>query len=277
MKRAQIREVIHLMIGRKMEDIYPKIPHQIGEAVLDVKNLGGKSKPKSASLVLRKGEILGIAGLIGAGRTETLRALFGLDPIKHGTIEINRKESTRSNPAHRLGQGVGLLSENRKEEGLMLNRSLADNLTVTNLGSCSHFGIVNPGQQRSITAGWMKKLSVRARDPQQPIGELSGGNQQKIAIGRLLHHGADILLLDEPTRGIDVASKAQIYHLIGELAAQGKAIIFVSSYLPELLGVSDTITVMCRGVLCPARPVSEWTENSIIATAIGNEETLRCG
>jgi ribose transport system ATP-binding protein len=123
----------------------------------------------------------------------------------------------------------------------------------------------------------MQRLDVRAQGPQQLIGKLSGGNQQKVAIGRLLHHEAEVLLLDEPTRGIDVASKSQIYHLIGELAQSGKAVVFVSSYLPELLGVCDTIAVMCRGVICATRPASEWTEHSIIATAIGQSEETHAG
>ena len=154
----------------------------------------------------------------------------------------------------------------------MLNRSLADNLTISKLRPCSLAGVVRNGCQEEMTLSWMKRLDVRAQGPRQLIGNLSGGNQQKIAIGRLLHHEADVLLLDEPTRGIDVASKSQIYQLIGELAEAGKAIVFVSSYLPELLGVCDTIAVMCRGKITAVKPVSEWTEHSIIAAAIGQGE-----
>ena len=151
----------------------------------------------------------------------------------------------------------------------MLNRSLADNLTITRFAPVAMAGFVSATRQQRTTQEWMEKLQVRARDATQPISELSGGNQQKIAIGRLLHHEANIFLLDEPTRGIDVGSKAQIYRLMGELAAQGKAVVFVSSYLPELLGVCDTIAVMCRGVLSAAKPVGEWTEHGIIAAAVG--------
>src|SRR5690349_21338390 len=139
----------------------------------------------------------------------------------------------------------------------MLNRSLADNLTITRYEPLSQMGFISGRSQRQAAAEWMQRLDVRAQSPAQTVGEVSGGNQQKVAIGRLLHHDAKILLLDEPTRGIDVGSKAQVYKLMGELAAQGKAIIFVSSYLPELLGVCDTIGVMCRGVLSVVRPVSE--------------------
>jgi ribose transport system ATP-binding protein len=272
MRPARLSEIIRLMVGRDISEIYPKVAHSIGKPVLELKALQGRAKPRSASLVLREGEILGVAGLVGAGRTETLRACFGLDRVESGAIVVGQRERTRCSPRERLAQGIGLLSENRKEEGLMLNHSLADNLTLTRLHPFSTFGFIRNGAQRNSTREWMERLSVRARGPAQLISELSGGNQQKIAIGRLLHHQAGILLLDEPTRGIDVASKAQIYRLIAELASAGRSIVFVSSYLPELLGVCDTIGVMCRGVLSEVRPASEWTEHSIISAAIGQTE-----
>src|SRR6185295_15776430 len=143
-----------------------------------------------------------------------------------------------------------------------LDRSLADNLTLTRYGPLSRLGFISRRRQQHCARNWIERLAVRARDPGQTLTELSGGNQQKLAVGRLLHHDARILLLDEPTRGIDVGSKAQIYHLMGELAAQGKSLIFDSSYLPELLGICDTVAVMCRGVLSAVRPVGEWTEHS---------------
>ncbi|MBU6399922.1 MAG: sugar ABC transporter ATP-binding protein [Verrucomicrobia bacterium] len=269
MPGADLDHIITLMVGREIEDIYPRIPHELGAPVLELQDLAGETKPRSVSLTLRAGEILGVAGLIGAGRTETLRACFGLDRLRAGSVRVGARAGTRGSPARRLAQGVGLLSENRKEEGLMLNRSLADNLTLTRYGPVARLGFISHHRQRAVAQDWMQRLDVRAQHPAQPVGELSGGNQQKVALGRLLHHEARILLLDEPTRGIDVGSKAQIYRLMGELAAQGKAIIFVSSYLPELLGVCDSIAVMCRGVLSAIRPAAEWTEHSIIATAIG--------
>src|SRR6185436_6389047 len=206
---------------------------------------------------------------IGAGRTETLRACFGLDRLENGRVFVFQKDRTHGSPTTRLAQGIGLLSENRKEEGLMLGRNLADNLMATCYRPVSRLGFINNGRQLAAANDWMQRLDVRAQSAAQPINELSGGNQQKIALGRLLHHNAKILLLDEPTRGIDVGSKEQVYQLIGQLAGQGKAILFISSYLPELLGVCDTIGVMCRGVLSEVRPAIEWTEHSIIATAIG--------
>lgn len=272
MRGDVIPEIIRLMVGRDIKDAYPKTAHTIGEPILEIRELAGKKKPESFSVTLRRGEIMGIAGLVGAGRTEALRALFGLDRAKGGEVRIHEVESGLASPSIRLASGMGLLSENRKEEGLLLNRSIADNLTLSRLKPCASAGFISSDRQRELTRSWISRLGVRANHPEQPIGTLSGGNQQKIAIGRLLHHEVDVLLLDEPTRGIDVASKSQVYQLIGELAAQGKAILFVSSYLPELLGVCDTIAVMCRGRLGMVRLASEWTEHSIIAAAIGQSE-----
>ena len=269
MASANLRDIVHLMVGREIQDIYPCIPHAIGNPVLELHNLVGAVKPRSATLTLHEGEILGVAGLIGAGRTETVRAAFGLDRLKSGEVLVYGRDKTFSAPSQRLRDGVGLLSENRKEEGLMLNLSIADNLTVTRLHPVASCGFVRSGKQQRASAEWMQHLGVRARSPLQPVGELSGGNQQKVAFGRLLHHDAKILLLDEPTRGIDVGSKAEIYRWMDQLAAQRRAILFVSSYLPELLGVCDTIAVMCRGVITQIRPASEWTEHSIMAAAIG--------
>ncbi len=273
MANASLTEIIRMMVGREIKEIYPRTLHLLGNEILEIRQLAGEAKPRSVSFKLREGEILGLAGLIGAGRTETLRACFGLDRMKAGVVVVQGREATRANPGTRLAQGIGLLSENRKEEGLLLNRSLADNLTITRFAPVSRWGLISSRRQQEITRHWMEQLDVRATSPAQPVSELSGGNQQKIAVGRLLHHDAKILLLDEPTRGIDVGSKVQIYQWIGRLAAQGKAVLFVSSYLPELLGVCDTIAVMCRGVLSDVRPVEEWTEHGIIAAAIGQVET----
>jgi ribose transport system ATP-binding protein len=272
MAGTHLNEIIRLMVGREIKEIYPRVPHELGNTVFELRQLSSEPKPRSVTLKLHAGEILGVAGLVGAGRTETLRACFGLERVDSGAVFVNNHETTRATPGKRLVQGVGLLSENRKEEGLLLNRSLADNLTLTRFEPVTRLGFISRRKQRQVTRDWMERLDVRAVSPDQNIGELSGGNQQKIAVGRLLHHDAQVLLLDEPTRGIDVGSKVQIYEWIGRLAAQGKAILFVSSYLPELLGVCDTIAVMCRGVLSEARPSAHWTEHSIIAAAIGQSE-----
>jgi ribose transport system ATP-binding protein len=273
MADTPLAQIIHLMVGRDVKEIYPRSERSLGEVVLELQGVAGVDKPRSASLQLHRGEILGIAGLVGAGRTEMLRALFGLDPVAAGRIAVWSREHTHASPRARLAERMGLLSENRKEEGLLLNRSLADNITLTRFGPVVRHGLINPRRQKQVAREWMDRLQVRARSPFQPAAQLSGGNQQKIALGRLLHHEAEILLLDEPTRGIDVGSKAEIYRLMHEMAGQGKAVLFVSSYLPELLGVCDTLAVMSRGVLGAKRPVAEWTEHAVIEAAVGQTDS----
>jgi ribose transport system ATP-binding protein len=273
MRNVRTNDIVRMMVGREVQDIYTRVSHTRGKPALEVRDLAGSRKPRSATFTVHEGEIFGIAGLIGAGRTETVRACFGLDRIASGSVAVYSRESTHVTPAKRLAQSVGLLSENRKEEGLMLGLSIADNLTLTRMEPFATAGWIRNGPERAITKSWMERLRIRGVGPAQPVGELSGGNQQKVALGRLLHHEAKILLLDEPTRGIDVGSKAQIYQWMGELAAQGCAILFISSYLPELLGVCDTIGVMCRGKMVETRTTSQWTEHSIMTAAIGQAAT----
>jgi ribose transport system ATP-binding protein len=219
--------------------------------------------------VLHRGEVLGIAGLVGAGRTELVRAVFGLDPVRRGTVRV-AAETGAASPARRWAQGVGMVSEDRKAEGLAVNLSIADNLTLSRLDGLGPAGLVLAGRQAAASQRWIEPLQIKCRDVSQPVAALSGGNQQKVAVARLLHHDVDVLLLDEPTRGIDVGAKARIYALIDELATQGRAILLVSSHVPELLGVCDRVAVMCRGRLGPARPVDEIDEHSLMQEAIGH-------
>jgi ribose transport system ATP-binding protein len=269
MASTDLAAIIAQMVGRDLTELFPHVPHEPGEPVLELTGLARRNLPRRASLTLRRGEILGIAGLVGAGRTELLRAIFGLEPIQAGRVVVKGVGGGGASPRRRIGQGLGFLSEDRKEEGLALGRSIEDNLTYSALGKYATAGWLNLARRRAEAELWMSRLRVKAMGPAQPIGSLSGGNQQKVAIARLLHQEADVLLLDEPTRGIDVGSKAEIYRLIGELAAQGKAIVMVSSYLPELFGICDRIAVMTRGVLSEARPVSQWTEHSVMEVATG--------
>jgi ribose transport system ATP-binding protein len=261
-------QIIEQMVGRRLDEQYPRVPHSIGEPILELGDLCGARLPSGVSMTLHRGEILGIAGILGAGRTELLRAVFGLDPVRSGRIKI-RSVSGPADPGERIRQGVGLLSENRKTEGLALEQSIADNLTYSALRPYSAYGLLSLKRRDTATRDWLARLRVRCRDPEQAVGELSGGNQQKVALGRLLHQQADVLLLDEPTLGVDVGSKAEIYRLIGELAASGKAILMVSNYLPELQGVCDTLAVMFRGRLSPIRKVGDWTPEQAMAFATG--------
>jgi ribose transport system ATP-binding protein len=271
MADATLDRLVTLMTGREVKDLYPRSEHTHGGVVLEVRSVAGRdTRLKDATLQLRAGEIFGLAGLIGAGRTELLRALFGLDALAGGDVVIVDAAPRRATPRQRWDEGFGFLSENRKEEGLMLNLSIGENMTLTKLGSYGRWGWIDAARQRAAAAKWIDVLRVKCRDDRQAIGELSGGNQQKVAFARLLEHPARVFLLDEPTRGIDVGSKAQIYAVIGQLAAKGQAVIVVSSYLPELLGLCDTIGVMCRGELAAIRPRSEWTEAEIMRVATGS-------
>ncbi len=264
--------LVELMIGRKLDEMFPQVPHTPGEPVLEVDDLLGGRMTARASLTLHRGEIVGLAGLVGAGRTELARALFGLDVVRRGTVRVAGISRNKHSPADRLIEGVGLLSEDRQGEGLAVGRTVAENVTLSRLGPFARWGFVSLRGVRRATSRWIEALGIRVRGPGQAVRELSGGNQQKVALARLLHHDVDVLILDEPTRGIDVASKAQIYRLIGELAARGKAVLVISSYVPELLGICDRIAVMHRGRLGPPRPASQWSERAIIAAAAGGRE-----
>ena len=264
-------ELIAKMVGRAQQNLFPVRTPRPGETILNVRNLAAPPLLKDASFELRRGEILGIAGLMGSGRTPLLRAIFGLERPESGTIEINKTALPpgRSTPAIRLIEGLGYLSEDRKGEGLTLNQSVADNVTVTRFDSCSRWGWLDLSAQRNQAEKLVNALKIRSRGVQQAAGSLSGGNQQKVIVARLLHQDADVLLLDEPTRGIDIGSKAQVYETIAECAAQNKAVLMVSSYLPELFGMCDRLAVMSRGRLSKVHPVDEWTPESVLQVAIG--------
>lgn len=265
------RTIVALMVGRSVDELFPQVPHRPGDVLVDVSDLSGRRTPRGVSFSLRRGEILGISGLVGAGRTELLRLLAALDPVRSGTVRIAGVASP-PNPRTRLRAGVGLVAEDRKQEGLSQLQSIEENLTLSRLQPYAKLGWLALGRKRAAAIEWMRRLQVKARDPSQTISELSGGNQQKVAIARVLHQDAEIVLLDEPTRGIDVGTKAEIYRLMGELAAAGKAVLFVSSYLPELLAMCDRIGVMSRGRLREIRPTTEWTEESIMACSVSLED-----
>ena len=266
-------EIVSLMVGRSVEELFPQVPHEPGETVLRVQGLTGRPVPADVSFEVRRGEIFGLAGLVGSGRTELLRALFALDATRSGTVEVEGV-APAAQPAARIRAGLGLVSEDRKEEGLALTRSVAENLTLSGLAACSRFGVLNLRREQAVVGHWMQRMQVRAASPSQPVGQLSGGNQQKVALARVLHQEARILLLDEPTRGIDVGTKAEIYRLMGELARDGHAVIFVSSYLTELLAVCDRIGVMSRGRLRSVRRAADWTEEDIMSVAVAGDEDV---
>ena len=266
-------QIVSLMVGRRVEDLFPRSERHPGEAILEVEGIG----PGSIGFTLHRGEVLGIAGLMGAGRTRLLRTLFGLEPVRTGRIRVGAFSGAAA-PPERWEQGMGLLSEDRKGEGLALGLSVAENLALSRLDGLGPGPLVFPSRLASAARRWIETLGVRAAGPGQAVRELSGGNQQKVALARLLHHDVDVLLLDEPTRGIDVASKAQIYALVDRLVAPmaakdggraPKAVLVASSDLAELLGLCDRIAVICRGRLGAPRPAAEWDEHALMMAATG--------
>jgi ribose transport system ATP-binding protein len=265
-------QIVSLMVGRQVDDLFPTVPHTPGDVILSLGGLAGREMPRDVSLELRRGEILGLAGLVGAGRTELLRCLLALDPVRAGTIRV-RGNLPRATPRARISAGLGLVSEDRKSEGLAQRESIADNVTYSRLAPYSRLGWLSLRRRRAAVRDWMRQLSIKARGPEQLVEHLSGGNQQKVALARVLHQDADVLLLDEPTRGIDVGTKSEVYRLMAALAAEGKAIIFVSSYFTELLAVCDRVAVMARGRLRAIRPACEWTNESVLSCALGVDPT----
>lgn len=261
--------IIEQMIGRPVGELYPRVPHELGEEVFKVSGLRGRALPEDVSLTLQRGEIFGIFGLVGAGRTETLRCLFGLDSAACNTLQWKQQSLLSKDTHHRLRAGIGLLSEDRKHEGLSISQSLEENLTLSQLNPYLTSGWLSWSLRRGATANWLKSFNVKHRTTTQRASELSGGNQQKLALARLFHQGAELLLLDEPAKGVDIGSKQEIYRTIGEQAAVGKTFIIVSSYLPELFGICDTLAVMVRGRLSAKRSVTDITlqEAMTLATA----------
>lgn len=258
------REIVQMMVGRSVEDLYPRSEHRCGEPILEIDSAGG-----TASFVLHRGEVFGIAGLVGAGRTHLVRTIFGLDAIKTRRVKLG-VFSGHPTPDRSWRMGMGMLSEDRKGEGLAMGLSVADNVTLPGLSALGPRPFVLPSRQQAATRRWIERLGIRCDSERQTVSELSGGNQQKVALARLLHCDVDVLLLDEPTRGIDVASKSEIYKLIDQAVKANKAVLMVSSYFPELVGVCDRIAVMHRGKLGSPKPIAEIDEHQLLleATAV---------
>lgn len=258
--------LVSAMTGEAFTEQVRRTGRVPGEVVLEAQGLAGSPQPFEIDLQLHAGEILGIWGLVGAGRTELLRGIFGLAPIRSGRVRLGTFTGPLT-PKTSLDHGLGVLSEDRRHEGLAQALTIADNITLSKLPQHGPF-VTRSRQIRAVTP-LISQLRIRCRDPLQPVAELSGGNQQKVALARLLHHDVDVLLLDEPTRGIDVRSRADVHACIDALTSQGKAILLVSSYLPELMSLSDRIAVMFRGRLGPAKPTEEWDEHTLLMHATG--------
>ena len=262
-------ELIRLMIGRTIEDTYPRTDHGIGDPMLRIDDVVIEPGGSPSSLTLHRGEILGLAGLMGAGRTRLARVVAGLDDVCSGRIRVGSSLSPCDGSVRRrLDRGIGMLSEDRKDEGLAMDLSIATNTVLSRPSAVSTLGFTSRRRVTTATDGWRDRLGIRSSGPWQRVSMLSGGNQQKVALARLLHHDVEVFLLDEPTRGIDVASKREVYALLGNLASRGRGLLVISSHVGELLGTCDTIAVMHRGSIRETRAADEWTEREILNVAM---------
>ncbi|WP_249313246.1 MULTISPECIES: sugar ABC transporter ATP-binding protein [Congzhengia] len=261
-------EIIRLMVGRTIYEPPKEASHVKGnDVVLEVKNLNAGKEVKDVSFSLRRGEILGFAGLMGAGRTETARAVFGADKIDSGEIFINGKKAHIRSPKDAVKHGIGYLSEDRKQFGLALGMNIEANTVLANYENFNTGGIVNDKKAAEAAKKYVDMLKTKTPSTKQLVGNLSGGNQQKVVIAKWLCRDCDILIFDEPTRGIDVGAKSEIYKLLTDLAEQGKSIIMISSELPEILRMSDRVVVMCEGRITGTLDISEADQEKIMKYA----------
>jgi inositol transport system ATP-binding protein len=260
-------QVISLMVGRKMENVYPKESLEIGEKLLEVKDLYSEGVFKNINFNARKGEIVGFAGLVGAGRTEVMRALFGLDHYTSGEVLINNKKITIKKVSDSINHKMVMLSEDRRRYGIIPIRSVMENASISSLEKVIYKGFAHDKQERRVVGEYFKKMNVKTPSLDTPIQSLSGGNQQKVLFAKWLLREPEILILDEPTRGIDVGAKFEIYKLMVEMAKQGKAVIMVSSELPELIGMCDRIYVMNQGKITGELSKEEFSQEAIMKYA----------
>ena len=268
---ADTDTIIRWMVGRDLSDAHSTRERTVGEVLLRVEGISRGRGVRDVSFEVRAGEMLGFAGLMGSGRTETMRAIFGADRPDSGRVYLRGSENpaTIRSPRDAVRQGIALLTEDRKTQGLLLPLAVRVNATLTRLAGVTGLGgYIKPGAERAVTDRLIRMISIRCRSGEQPIGTLSGGNQQKVVIARWIYRDSDVLIFDEPTRGIDVGAKFDIYRLLGDLAAAGKAVIVVSSDLKELLAISDRIAVMSAGRLAATFQRGQWTRDEIMAAAL---------
>ena len=258
------------MVGRKIESLYPASNRKVGTDVrLRVKGLQPIGAVRPIDFEVRSGEILGIAGLLGSGRSELLRAIFGADPVQGGDIEVDGARVRPGDPRRAVRAGLGLLTEDRKKLGLLLELSIRENASIANLDEISRMFLVDKGRESGNVDKYLGGLRLRAGSWDQPVSSLSGGNQQKVLLARWLATNAKVLMFDEPTKGVDVGAKSEIYKVIGDLAAEGLGVVVVSSYLPEVLGLADRVLVMREGSVAGEVPADGATEESVLHLASG--------
>lgn len=259
-----LSEIIAKMVGRNLKEKFPRIESKPGKTILEVKHLNAGKNVRDVSFKLREGEILGFAGLMGAGRTETVRALFGADPKETGEIILDGKTITIRQPSDAIDAGLFCVPEDRKHDGLCVKLNVLDNLTMPNLDMISSAGVLNSRKAQNLAGKMVENLKIKTPHLQQYVKNLSGGNQQKIVVGKWLLRDARVVMFDEPTRGIDVAAKVEIYNIMNELKKQGVGVLYVSSELPEILGMSDRVVVMCNGQIKAELETQKTTQEEIL-------------
>ena len=264
-------DIIRMMVGRELSDSIPKIAAEARDVALEVRNLNRAGVLHDINFQVRSGEILGIAGLVGAGRTEVARAIFGADPIDSGQIIMNGKPVTIHSPRRAISLGIGLVSEDRKALGLVLGMAVRENISLANLGVLSRLGFIKRRKEREIAESYVKDVLIKTPSIEQAVQNLSGGNQQKVVLAKWLFTKSKVLIFDEPTRGIDVGAKTDTYQLMNRLAAQGVAIIMISSELPEVIGMSDRILVMHDGRIAGELSGKDATQERIMGLATGEQ------
>lgn len=264
-------ELIRLMVGREIDSIFPKRQVPLGDTVLELRNVGcAESEISGINLQLRAGEIVGLAGLVGAGRTELARILFGLTPADTGDIFLRGQRVTINTPARAVELGIAYVPEDRRRHGVILDMSVASNATLAVLREISKHGLLDFRREQSLAQSFVERLAVKTASIAAPVGQLSGGNQQKVALARWLAAKPGVIILDEPTQGIDVGAKAEIHRLMGDLAERGLAILMISSELPEILGMSDRIAVMHAGKIAGILNREDASQEKILALALGH-------
>ncbi|MBN7772821.1 sugar ABC transporter ATP-binding protein [Clostridium aminobutyricum] len=269
---TNIDEVISLMVGRKMDNVYPKQEIKLGETLLEVKNLCSHQLFEDVNFYVKRGEIVGFAGLVGAGRTEVMRSLFGLDKISSGEVYIAGKKVNLKNVKDSIKNGMIMLSEDRRRFGIIPVRSVMENTSISGLEQFIYGGYAHKHKEKKVVGEYFSKMNVKTPTLETKIQSLSGGNQQKVLLAKWMLKNPDILILDEPTRGIDVGAKFEIYKLMSEMTASGKAVIMVSSELPELIGMCDRIYVMCQGRISGELKREEFSQEAIMKFATGTVE-----
>ena len=269
-REATVPELIRMMAGREVTEHFPRRRVPPGEELLRVLGLSRGKRLREVSLVLHAGEIVGVAGLLGAGRTELARAVVGADRPDSGRVFVQGREVRARGPADTVGRGVGFLPEDRKTQGLVLGLSVQSNLGLPSMRRLSRLGVIDAAGLAALAAKWVGELRIKTPSAAQPVGLLSGGNQQKTVLGKWLAAGARVLILDEPTRGIDVGARMEIYELMNRLTEAGAAILMISSDLPEVLGMSDRILVMREGRIQAELPAAEATQERVLGAALGH-------